>query len=225
MSGASTAGLQAFIFDFGGVFTDSPFTAVHDFAGELGADPRALTQIVFGPYESDSEHPWHRLERGEITLHDARLHIRELGKAQALDVDIFTLFKRMEGEGAGSGARAALVERVRGLRRQGFRTAMITNNVREFGEGWRSLIPVDELFELVIDSSAVGLRKPDPRIFELVLRELGIPAPACVFLDDYAGNLVAARALGLRTILVGPDVQQTIADIDALLANPPATAG
>lgn len=213
-----TRRIEAFLFDFGGVFTDSPFGAVEDFGRSIGADPRGVSAIVFGSYEHDGEHPWHRLERGEIGLEAAREHILALGRERGLDVDIYRLFARMADNGAGAGTRAALVERVRGLRAAGYRTGIITNNVREFGDGWRALIPVDELFEFVVDSSHVGVRKPDPRIFALALEELGRPDPArCVFLDDHPANVAAARALGMLAIHVGPDPAVTVAEIERLL--------
>jgi len=213
-----TRGIEAFLFDFGGVFTDSPFGAVEDFGRSIGADPRGVSAIVFGSYEHDGEHPWHRLERGEIGLEAARELILALGRERGLDIDIYRLFARMADNGAGAGARAALVETVRGLRGTGYRTGIITNNVREFGDGWRALIPVDELFEFVVDSSHVGVRKPDPRIFALALEELGRPDPArCVFLDDHPANVAAARALGMLAIHVGADPAVTIGEIERLL--------
>ena len=211
-----TRRIEAFLFDFGGVFTDSPFGAVEDFGRSIGADPRGVSAIVFGSYEHDGEHPWHRLERGEIGLEAARELILALGRERGLDIDIYRLFARMADNGAGAGARAALVETVRGLRGTGYRTGIITNNVREFG--WRALIPVDELFEFVVDSSHVGVRKPDPRIFALALEELGRPDPArCVFLDDHPANVAAARALGMLAIHVGPDPAVTVDEIERLL--------
>jgi epoxide hydrolase-like predicted phosphatase len=210
--------LEAFIFDFGGVFTDSPFTAVEDFGRDIGADPRTVSAIVFGSYEHDGEHPWHRLERGEISLGEARELILGLGRDQGLDVDIYSLFARMAGDRGGVGARSALVETVRGLRRAGYRTGIITNNVREFGDGWRAMIPVEELFDFVVDSSHVGVRKPDPRIFAIAIEELGGLDPAlCVFLDDHPANVAAARGLGMRAIHVGPDPAQTVEAIERLI--------
>jgi putative hydrolase of the HAD superfamily len=111
----------------------------------------------------------------------------------------------------------AMVERTRQLRRDGIRTALVTNNVRELGDGWRSLIPVDELFEVVIDSSHAGVRKPDPRIFQLALDALDVTAAQALFLDDFPGNVAAADALGIRGIVVGPDRLAAIAELDALL--------
>ena len=211
---------RQFLFDFGGVFTDSPFVAVEEFGRELGADPAAVTEIVFGSYEHDGHHPWHRLERGEIALEEAREAIRTLGAARALDIDIYQLFARMAASGAGAGTRGALIDKVRALRAAGFHTGIITNNVREFGEGWRSLLPVEELFGFVVDSSHVGVRKPDPRIFALALGELpGVSPDECVFLDDYAANVQAARAFGMSAIHVSADPAATVAAIDILLGH------
>lgn len=211
---------RALLFDFGGVFTESPFTAVEDFGHAIGADPRVVSEIVFGSYEHDGEHPWHRLERGEISLETTRDLILELGRERGLEVDLLKLFARMAARdpGAGSGARGELIARVRTLRHQGYRTGMITNNVREFGDMWRTLIPVAELFEFVVDSSRVGVRKPDRRIFELALARLGdVAASECVFLDDHPANVRAADALGMHGLLVGPDPARTVADLDTLL--------
>ena len=210
--------IVAVLFDFGGVFTDSPFHAVHDFGMELGVEAKDITDIVFGSYEHDGEHPWHQLERGEITLEDARNQILALGQQSDLEIDIYDLFARMAGNNAGAEQKQSLVERVRSLKHEGYITGIITNNVKEFGDGWRGLIPVDELFDFVVDSSSVGIRKPDSRIFQLALERLGDIAPAqVVFLDDYQANVDAARDLGFEAILVGSDPQPTIDKLDALL--------
>jgi len=212
--------IKAVLFDFGGVFTDSPFHAVHAYGKELGLGAAEVTQIVFGSYEHDGDHPWHQLERGEITLDEARNSILALGQQSGLQIDIYELFARMAGNNAGANARQPLVDRVRSLRRQGYTTGIITNNVREFGDGWRALVPVDELFDFVVDSSSAGVRKPDPRIFEIALNQLnGIPAQQVVFLDDYQANVDAARTLGLQAITVGVDLQAAISELDHLLGR------
>jgi putative hydrolase of the HAD superfamily len=212
--------IEAVLFDFGGVFTDSPFHAVHAFGKELGIGAREVTAIVFGSYENDGDHPWHQLERGEITLENAREQILELGRQRDVRVDIYELFATMAGNNAGADARQPLVERVRSLRQEGYTTGIITNNVVEFGDGWRALIPVDELFDFVVDSSSVGVRKPDPRIFELALQRLGSVTPQqVIFLDDYQANVDAARQLGLQAITVGTDLHAVISELDELLAR------
>jgi putative hydrolase of the HAD superfamily len=212
--------IKAVLFDFGGVFTDSPFHAVHAFGEELGIDAGEVTRIVFGSYEQDGDHPWHQLERGEISLEHAREQILGLGRERDLRIDIYDLFARMAGNNAGAAERQPLVERVRSLRQEGYTTGIITNNVVEFGDGWRGLIPVDELFDFVVDSSSVGVRKPDPRIFQLALDQLGAIAPAqVVFLDDYQANVDAARQLGLQGITVTTDLPGTIDELDELLTR------
>src|SRR5262245_52055105 len=97
--------IDAVLFDFGGVFTDSPFDAAEALGAELGAQPGRLLEIVFGPYHEDTDHPWHRLERGEIPLTEARDAIVALGRAAGIEADPFQLFARL---GRGSGAREAL---------------------------------------------------------------------------------------------------------------------
>lgn len=214
--------IKAVIFDFGGVFTDSPFTAVDDFGASIGAAPGQVSQIVFGSYEKDGDHPWHQLERGEISIEEARQAILALGQQQGLAIDIYEMFMKMAASKAGAGARAPLVERVQQLKAEGYRLAIVTNNVREFAEGWRSLLPfdVDSVFDVVVDSSAIGLRKPNPAIFEHTLKLLDDIEPhAAVFLDDFHANVASADALGMKTILVGPDPHQTIRDLDAVLAR------
>jgi epoxide hydrolase-like predicted phosphatase len=208
------------LFDFGGVFTDSPFDAVHAFGEELGIGAKTVTEIVFGSYEHDGDHPWHKLERGEISMEQARDDILALGEAREHRIDIYELFARMAGNNAGADQRQPLVHRVRSLREEGYGTGIVTNNVKEFGDGWRGLIPVDELFDFVVDSSHAGVRKPDPRIFELALAQLeNVPASEVVFLDDYQANVDAARGLGMRAIKVGTDLEAAIAELDATLAG------
>ena len=209
--------IEAVLFDFGGVFTASPFGAAEALGAELGAPPGRLLELVFGPYHADTDHPWHRLERGEISFREAREAIVALGRAAGIDTDPLRVFQRMS---AGGGVREAMVERARRLRRAGVRTALVTNNAREFRERWRALVPAEELFEHVVDSSEVGVRKPDPAIFRIALARLGDPAPErTLFLDDFEGNLAAARALGLRALLVPDDPAPALAALDALLAS------
>lgn len=212
MGGAYTAVL----FDFGGVFTQSPFEAVRQAGPDLGGDPEVVLRVLFGEYDRDTDHPWHRLERGEVTFADARAEIDRLAAEAGLTVDPFRAFARF---GTGGAMADAMIDRARRLRADGLRTALITNNVREFGDGWRSLVPVDDLFDVVVDSSHAGVRKPDPAIFRLATDALGVTPDACVFLDDFPGNVRAAEALGIRAILVGTDRHAAIAELDAVLAG------
>jgi epoxide hydrolase-like predicted phosphatase len=202
------------LFDFGGVFTDSPFEAVANVGATLGADPGQIEEIMFGPYHQDTDHPWHRLERGEIELGTAVDEIAAAGAAHEFDLNPVEILMNM----GGGGLREVLVERVRALRDGGFATALVTNNVAEFRPHWRAMLPVDELFDLVVDSSEVGVRKPDPAIYQLALAGLGGVAPErALFLDDYPSNVDAAQALGIRSVLVESDLCAALAAIDRLL--------
>ena len=208
--------IDAVLWDFGGVFTSSPFDAAEELGASLGAAPGRVLEIVFGPYHEDTDHPWHRLERGEIPLAEARDAIVALGRAEGIDTDPFRLFALMA---TGGGARAAMVERARRVVAHGYRTALVTNNAHEFREGWRKLVPAEELFHVIVDSSEVGFRKPDPRIFALALEKLGgIRPERALFLDDHPSNVAAAAKLGIRSVLVRSDLADALAALDALLA-------
>jgi hypothetical protein len=117
------------------VFTPSPFDGARDYGARIGANPERVLELVFGPYHEDTDHPWHRLERGEIALADARDRIIELGRAEGVDTDPFKLFASMAG--GPRGAYDAMVERARAIGARGYRTALVTNNIVEFRESWR----------------------------------------------------------------------------------------
>ncbi len=203
------------LFDFGGVFTPSPFPVIADAAPEFGLTPEAAIMLCFGVYDQDGDHPWHRLERGEISLETARAELAALAREQEVEVDMLALFGRM---GKPDPDREVMVEGARRIRERGLRTALVTNNVAEFGEGWRKMVPVDELFEVIIDSSSVGVRKPDPKIFQLALDALGVSAHDAVFVDDHPGNIKAAESLGMVGVLVGPDRPRALIALDEALA-------
>lgn len=204
--------IEAVLFDFGGVFLDSPFEAVRAFGERTGIGADRVIELVFGRYDDDTDHPWHRLERGEITLEAARQAILDLGHPHRVD-----LFDAL-GSLARAAVREEMVDAARFARAAGRKTAIVTNNVREFGDSWRAMLPVAELFDAVVDSHQEGLRKPDPRIFELALARVGCASPAqALFLDDFAGNVAAAERLGMRGILVGEDWRTAIGTLRALL--------
>jgi epoxide hydrolase-like predicted phosphatase len=211
-----TTRIEAVIFDFGGVFTESPYPSLEAIGLEVGARPGVLMEAVLGPPTEDGDHPFHRLERGEISLQQARDDILRRGRAlYNLEVDIFQLFPRLP-----RGVHHQLIDRVKVLKKEGYHTAMITNNIREFADSWRSMlpVPVEDLFDLVVDSSREGIRKPNPAIFRLTLERLGGLAPErTVFLDDCEGNVKAAKFVGMQTVHVRGDISEAIAELDALL--------
>ena len=211
--------IEAVFWDFGGVFTGSPFH-LDDYARSLGTTNERLLEHVFGRYEANGDHPWHRLERGEGTLADALEAAAEACRADGIEgFNSEGFFKAMSGTNSDE-RRELAVSKVRELNEAGVQQAIITNNAKEFGDMWRQLIPVDELFDAVIDSSAVGMRKPDPRIYQLALDQLGVSRPeTSAFLDDFEPNVAAARQLGMHGILVENDISGALAELDMVIAS------
>ena len=206
------------LFDFGGVFTVSPFAAVEGMARDLGYAIEPFAEAMFGAYHLDTEHPWHQLERGEITFEQARDAIMALGREMDMPIDPVDLLMRMAG---GNLVHEAMVQTLRDIKAAGYATAIITNNVKEFREGWRSLIPVDTLIDRVFDSSELGMRKPNPAIFQHALREMGVTDPSrAVFLDDVPQNVQSAADLGLHGIHVEDDPHSAIQTLRQLLHLP-----
>jgi epoxide hydrolase-like predicted phosphatase len=208
--------IDAVLFDFGGVFTDSPFAAIDTLGRELGIPAADVMQLLFGPYDRDTDHPWHRLERGEIRIAEAAQEISALAAARGVPLQLERAFRAM-----GSGAvKQAVIDAARSVRASGIRTGLLTNNLAEFRDGWRRMLPVDELFEFVVDSSEVGVRKPDPAIFRIALDRLGgLPASRVAFLDDFPGNIRAARLLGMQAVLVEQDPGPALAELETLLSR------
>ena len=106
---------------------------------------------------------------------------------------------------------------MRELRGRGYRLAICTNNVREWEQRWRAMLPVDEIFDVVVDSAFVGTRKPEPRIYELTLEALGVDPGAALLIDDIEANCTGARELGIQAVWF-QSAEQAIADTEAALA-------
>ena len=216
MAGASGA-LEAVVFDFGGVYTPSPFAAAVEVGTALGVDPDTAVRLAFGPYDEDTDHPWHRAERGELALEVCRAEVLAAAvDSHGVHLDLWEVFAAMGR--VTTGVRDEVVAATVRVRAAGLRTGLLTNNVAEARDFWRPMLPLDELFDDVIDSSEVGMRKPDPRIYQLALDNLGVAHPSgAVFLDDWPGNVVAARAVGMAGIVVGDDPAPAIEALDRLV--------
>lgn len=206
-----TMELEAAIFDLGGVLTTSILASFVDFERSIGVPEGSLLRAFAEGYsESEEERDFHLLETGRITeveyYRRLETHLRE---ATGIDV-------RFPEDPAA--VRRSLF---RGLRRneemndaalrisRHYKTALLTNNVKEWG-GWRQFYPPD-IFDVVVDSSAVGLRKPDPKIYLLTCERLGVEPERAAFVDDIKANVDSASALGLTGLL--------FTDNDAVLAE------
>ncbi len=211
--------IKAVLFDFGGVFTVSPFGAVESLANERGHDVMEFAEVVFGSYHLDTDHPWHQLERGEITLEQSREDIIELGKQKGIEIDLWDVLMRMAEHNDGKVVNDEVVALLEDVKRRGYHTAIVTNNVREFADGWQSMIPL-EAVDHIVDSSELGKRKPGADIYHAAVAKLdGIAHGQCVFLDDVEANVEGARALGMHGILVTPQAAETVANLNQLLAQ------
>ena len=159
----------------------------------------------------DGANPLFELETGRMTERDflGRL-ARALSENLGREIELHGFGERYF---ANLHPNEELIAYFRSLRERGLRLALLTNNVREWEPLWRPKLPVDELFELVVDSAFVGMRKPEPEIYALALSRLGVEAPACAFVDDIEVNVAAARAL--ETVLgwlSGPRLMELAAE-------------
>ncbi|MDG2028080.1 MAG: HAD family phosphatase [Acidimicrobiales bacterium] len=209
--------IEAVCWDVGGVFSGRPLDAVGGLATEHGLDPDEVFSAIFGPYHLDGDHTWHRLERGQITLKEAWADVEAAIGAFGVELTLRDFFSQFGNDPAD---RSVVSDTVRDLHGRGIAQAIITNNVKEFSEsengGWRSIVPMD-VMSVVTDSSAVGMRKPDPAIYLHTLAELDVAAERAVFLDDMDANVQAARDLGMHGIVVGGDPAPAMTELVALV--------
>jgi putative hydrolase of the HAD superfamily len=209
--------VEAVVSDFGGVLTTSLLGAFLGLQQSHGIPPEAFgAALVRAAADNGGTNPLYELETGRLTERQFVAQLREALRAElGRDVDLArfgeTFFEHLH-------PNDELFAFMRGLHGRGYRMAILTNNVREWEPLWRSMLPIDELFELVVDSGFEGVRKPDPRIYEVTLERLGVPAEATLFVDDMEINCDAARALGMQAVWYRSNAQ-AIAEIEAALAE------
>lgn len=203
------------ISDFGGVLTTPLLAAFAAFQDDSGISPENLGLAMREGLAEGEEMPLFKLERGEIS-EDAFIERLEDGLEAILGHRPHLHHFRHQFFGA-LDPNEPMIELMRELKASGLRMAMLTNNVREWEPLWRSMLPVDEIFEEIIDSAFVGCRKPEPRIYELTLERIGSPAANCLFIDDLAVNCESAEAAGMKAVHFR-DNEQAIGEIRAALA-------
>jgi putative hydrolase of the HAD superfamily len=210
--------VEAVVSDFGGVLTSPLLDAFLGLQEHRGIPIEAFgAALARAAAQDGGVNPLFELETGRLT--EAQF-VEKLGAALRTelgrDVDLArfgeTFFAHLL-------PNEELFAFMRGLHGRGYRMAILTNNVREWEPLWRSMLPVDEIFELVVDSGFEGVRKPDPRIYEVTLERLGVPAGATLFVDDLEVNCDAARALGMQAVWFRSNAQ-AIAEIEQALAAP-----
>jgi putative hydrolase of the HAD superfamily len=234
--------ISTVIFDFGGVISSPLFVGIAAFEEAEGYPRGSLLRLMFGETHyigvegravaealaadpdaaeaagevADDEPDWHLLEKGylDMATYFERLVERAptvLGRA--IDMDAYGRFWRTTAPGV----HWMVVHKMRELKQRGLRIALLTNNVKEFGDNWRAMFPIDELCETVVDSSHVGMRKPEREIYELTCARMGVAPHETVFIDDNADNIAAAQAFGMHTVHFGEDPWAALDQLDALL--------
>ncbi len=195
----SPSDLDAVIFDLGGVVLGSPLHAISAYEQEIGLPANFVNRVVA---ETAPHGAWSRLERGELEMEAFYTAFEADCQRAGGRIDARAMFLRM---GEAARPRPIMIEAIRRLRSTGFKVGALTNNWAASGQGdapddgTRAL---QTHFDVFVESSVEGLRKPDPRIYELVCARLTIEPSRAAFLDDIGSNLKTARALGMSTIKV-----------------------
>ena len=208
--------IDTIISDFGGVLTTPLHRSFAAFQKQSGIPGEMLGAAMLAITERDGANPLYELEVGRLTEHDFLAKLgSELSARLGREIDMRSF---PEQYFAHLDPNDELIEYLRALReRRGLRLALLTNNVREWEPRWRAMLPVDEIFELVVDSAFVGMRKPDPGIYELTLERLGVAGERCLFIDDFAHNCEAAREFGITAVHFVSN-EQAIAEVEAALS-------
>jgi len=208
--------IRAVISDFGGVLTTPLIESFRAYRDESGVSFERLGEAMARvALRHGGEHPLFELEKGRMTEAEFLAAIEdELGGDVRLSSLPETYFANLH-------ANERMIGSMRGLRDRGLRMALLTNNVREWEPRWRAKLPdIDEIFDVVVDSAFVGMRKPERGIYELTLERLGdgIAAEDCAFVDDTDVNSDAAEELGMHAVRYRSD-EQAIAELEELLAR------
>jgi putative hydrolase of the HAD superfamily len=210
--------INTVLWDFGGVILSSPFEAFNRYESEIGLPVNFIRGMNARNPDTNA---WARMERSEVDLDG----FAALFEAEALEhghkLSGHHVLKIISGE-----VRPEMVEALRRVRK-GYRTACITNNMPT-GEGpgmardperVKEIEKIMGLFEHVIESSKLGIRKPDPRIYQHACKLLGVQPENCVYLDDLGINLKPAKAMGMRTIKVD-NAAQALGELEEILGIP-----
>jgi putative hydrolase of the HAD superfamily len=200
--------IRAVLFDFGGVITSSPFDAFTQLEEELGL-PVDFIRTVNAT--NPDENAWARLERSEVDLETFAALWSDEARALGHEVDGRAVLERLAGQ-----IRPEMVAAIRTCRST-YKTGCLTNNFGSAEAGVSAEVTaVYELFDAVLESRTLGVRKPDPRFYELACSALDVRPEECVFLDDLGVNLKPARAIGMHTIKV-TDPQVALQELATVL--------
>ncbi|MDR2239072.1 MAG: HAD-IA family hydrolase [Zoogloeaceae bacterium] len=214
---------QALVLDFGGVVTRTLFETHAVTEAALGLAPGTLTWR--GPFDPDSDPLWREMQAGRISERDYWLtRTREVGRLAGEDwTRMETFVTRARGADPDAAIRPEAVAAIEAAKAAGCRLAILSNELDLFyGKALRQRVDVLRHVDCIVDATYTGILKPDPRAYTLCLERLGLPAAACVFVDDQSRNVDGARRAGMRALQF--DITQPAASYRralALLGVPP----
>jgi epoxide hydrolase-like predicted phosphatase len=206
--------VEAVISDFGGVLTSPLIGSFLAFQESSGVPLEELGKAMAAVGDRHGANPLFELETGRLSESQFLSSIgTQLSEQLSRPVEMAGFAERYF---ASLTPNQELIEYMRSLRDRGYKLGICTNNVREWEQLWRAMLPIDEIFGVVVDSAFVGSRKPERRIYELTLEQLGVQADAALLIDDMEINCEAARELGMRAVHF-QSTEQAIAEVDAAL--------
>ena len=212
-----TTEIRAVLWDFGGVILSSPFEAFNRYEAECGLPRDFIRRLNATNPDSNA---WALLERSAIGVEQFYQLFEAEARQAGHALDAREVISRLSGD-----IRPEMVEALRRVRSR-YKTACLTNNVLS-GEGpgmarsperARQIAEIMTLFDCVVESSRVGVRKPEPRFYEIACEMLAIEPTQAVFLDDLGINLKPAKAMGMRTIKVSRSIE-AIVELETILGH------
>lgn len=205
--------IKAVIFDLGGVVLDSPMEIFAAFEKQHGLSKNFLNRLIV---DSGQHGAWARLERGELTLDEFSAAFDKEIRDAGADISSRALMAAVTDF---ANVRPEMIQAVQRLRKAGYLVAALTNNwLLDDGATSTGMAVLKAEFDVFVESSRAGVAKPDPKIYEMVLRELGVSAQEAVFLDDIGRNLKPARQMGMTTIKVTA-VESALAELEQVLSG------
>jgi putative hydrolase of the HAD superfamily len=208
--------VKAVIWDFGGVFTSSPFEAFARFERERGLPEDLIRKINSTNYLDNA---WAKFERSDVDMEEFDELFAQEAKALGHEVRGREIIALLSGD-----VRPEMLAALKTIKAKGLRVSCITNNVSA-GEGAgmastsekaKAVQEIMDEFEFIIESSKAGVRKPHPKIYEMALEELGVEAADAVYLDDLGINCKAAHQVGMKAIKVS-SADQALADLEEVV--------
>ncbi len=169
-----------------------------------------------GPHHLDTDHQWHRVERGEISLEECRNITKQKLDDAGIVATVPATAPPSQSNPFNFELNDNMVAFIHDLKSAGIAIGILTNNVKEFRPMWWPLMDYESVFDTIVDSHEVQMRKPNPAIYELTMARLNATPTRTAFLDDLIANVHAANALGMHGVHVEEDSSGAIATARAL---------